>query len=120
MGKPFVQLRTRSGVPLHFTLDTGAQTSFINGSVLKKAGVSASSSNARPYGIARNGGQLAQAVPALGLDIAGSFLRLRDLIVYDPPASSLINCDGILGSDVAQFGSIRIDATNGLFSVTAG
>jgi hypothetical protein len=31
--------------------------------------------------------------------------------------SGLINCDGILGSDVAQFGKLRIDATNGLFSL---
>jgi len=37
--------------------------------------------------------------------------------VYGPAYSGLINCDGILGSDVAQFGKIRIDATNGLFSL---
>jgi len=39
------------------------------------------------------------------------------MMVYNPSTSSLINCDGIVGSDIARFGRIRIDATNGLFSV---
>jgi hypothetical protein len=51
------------------------------------------------------------------LDVAGKSLRLPDVIVYGPAYSGLINCDGVLGSDIAQFGKIRIDATNGLFSV---
>jgi hypothetical protein len=117
LGKPLVQVRTKSGVTLHFTLDTGAQGSFVNGAVLKKAGVNAINSNARPYGIARTGGQRAQAVSALALDVGGGFFVLKDLIVFNPPSSGLINCDGILGSDIAQFGTIRIDATNGLFSI---
>jgi hypothetical protein len=117
VGKPFIQLQTKSGVTLHLTLDTGAQTSFLNGAALKKAQVTASNSHARAYGIARTGGQPAQAVAALSVDVGGQSIVLKDLIVYNPAGSSLINCDGILGSDIAQFGTIRIDATNGLFSV---
>jgi predicted aspartyl protease len=119
VGKPLVRVRTKAGVTLHFTLDTGAQTSFVNGEILKKAKVSANSSNARAYGLARTGGRPAQAVSALGLDVGGGFFVLKDLIVLDSPASGLINCDGILGSDIARFGTIRIDATNGLFSIEA-
>ena len=52
--------------------------------------------------------------------MAGNSLMLRNLIVYNPPSSGLVNCDGILGSDISQFGTIRIDATNGLFSIDAG
>jgi hypothetical protein len=44
-------------------------------------------------------------------------VHLESILVYGPAYSGLINCDGILGSDVAQFGKIRIDATNGLFSL---
>jgi hypothetical protein len=117
VGKPFIQVVTKTGVTLHLTLDTGAQTSFLNGAVLKKAQVTAMNSNARAYGIARTGGQPAQAVAALRVDVGGRSIVLKDLIVYNPTASSLINCDGILGSDIAQFGTIRIDATNGLFSL---
>ncbi|MFL5487846.1 MAG: hypothetical protein ACJ8AJ_05110, partial [Gemmatimonadaceae bacterium] len=50
-------------------------------------------------------------------DIAGRTFQLMSVVVYGPVYSSLINCDGVLGIDVAQFGTIRIDATNGLFSV---
>jgi hypothetical protein len=117
VGKPFIQVVTKSGATLHLTLDTGAQTSFLNGAALEKAQVRATSSNARAYGIARTGGQPAQAVAALTVDVGGRSIVLTDLIVYNPAASSLINCDGILGSDIAQFGAVRIDATNGLFSV---
>jgi predicted aspartyl protease len=117
VGRPLVRVSTKSGAALHFTIDTGAQVSFLNGSAVKKAGVVPSNSNARPYGIARNGGQASQAVSALRLGVAGKSLLLRDLIVYNPTSSGIIHCDGILGSDIAQFGVIRIDATNGLFSV---
>ena len=117
VGRPLVQVWTKSGATLHFTLDTGAQTSFISSQVLKKARVTANSSNARPYGIGRTGGQQAQSVSMLSLNVGGSFFLLRNLIVFDPSSSGLINCDGILGSDLARFGMIRIDATNGLFSI---
>jgi hypothetical protein len=117
VGKPFIRMRTKSGATLNLALDTGAQTSFLNGAILQKAQVSATNSNARAYGIARTGGNPTQAVASLSVDVGGSSVVLRDLIVYNPSASSLINCDGILGSDIAQFGTIRIDATNGLFSV---
>jgi hypothetical protein len=56
-------------------------------------------------------------VPSLTLEVAGKSLGLENVLVYGPVPSGLINCDGILGSDVARFGTIHIDATNGLFSV---
>jgi clan AA aspartic protease (TIGR02281 family) len=117
VGRPLVDVTTKQGSTLHFTIDTGAQVSFLNASAVKKAGVAAVSSNARPYGIARNGGRSAQAVSALRLGVGAKSLLLRDLIVYSPASSGIIHCDGILGSDIARFGTIRIDATNGLFSV---
>ena len=117
VGRPFIEVRTKSGTTLHFTLDTGAQASFLSAFTLKKAGAVAGNSDARPYGIARSGGQKAQAVSALTVNVGGRSLSLRGLIVYYPSSSNLVACDGILGSDIAQFGSIRIDATNGLFSV---
>jgi hypothetical protein len=119
VGKPLVRVRTKAGVTLHFTLDTGAQTSFVNSDVLKKAKVSANSTNTRAYGLARTGGQRAQAVSALGLDVGGGFFVLKDLIVLNSPSSGIVNCDGILGSDIAHFGTIRIDATNGVFLIGA-
>ena len=117
VGKPFVEVRTKLGGTLHFTLDTGAQSSFLNASILSRVGAATSNSDSRVFGIAKTGQKTDRVVPALTLDVAGRSLHLLSVIVYGPVYSSLIDCDGVLGSDIAQFGKIRIDATNGLFSV---
>jgi predicted aspartyl protease len=117
VGKPLIEARAKTGKTFHFTLDTGAQGSFVNASILERAGARARSSDARVFGIARTETLLNRVVRNLVLTVAGRSLSLQSIIVYSPSTSSLINCDGILGSDIAYFGRIRIDATNGLFSV---
>jgi clan AA aspartic protease (TIGR02281 family) len=117
MGKPFIEVRTAAGTALHFTLDTGSQGSFINSSILRSLNVTARNSDTRAYGLARTGGQATQVVSAVKLGIGGLSLTLKGLIVFTSPSPGLVNCDGILGSDIAAFGKIRIDATNGLFSI---
>jgi predicted aspartyl protease len=119
VGKPFVQVRTKNGATLHFTLDTGAQSSFLNAAILEKANARTSITTARVYGLARTGREAARVVPSLTVAIGGKSVRLQRVIVYGPVYSGIVNCDGILGSDIAQFGRIRIDATNGIFSVDA-
>ena len=117
MGKPMVQARASNGEMLRFTLDTGSQTSFVTAEVVKKRGIGTSNVYMRVFGIATNGGQNAQVVPSMQLHVGGKPLVLTGLMVYSPRSSALVNCDGILGSDIAQYGTIRIDAANGLFSI---
>jgi predicted aspartyl protease len=119
VGKPFVQVRTSLGETVQFTLDTGAQSSFVNDAIVRKLRVGTTSLDARVFGIAANLGLLVRLVPALRLEVDGKSLLMRDLIVYTRPSSSLIESDGILGSNVGRFGTITIDATNGLFSIGA-
>jgi hypothetical protein len=119
VGKPLVQVRTGTGGLLHFTLDTGSQTSFVNALIVKKAGIGTSNLYMRVFGIGTSGGQDARVVPFVQLHVDGKSVLLKDVMVYAPLSSGLVNCDGILGSDIAQFGMIRIDATNGLFSIGA-
>jgi hypothetical protein len=116
-GKPLVQVRTKPGGTFQFSLDTGAQATLLNGSILDKLGVVATTYGGRVFGIAKTGGQTKRVVPNLTLNVGGSSVRLERILVYGPAYSGLINCDGILGSDVGRFGRIRIDATNGLFSL---
>jgi hypothetical protein len=116
-GKPLVQVRTKPGGTFQFTLDTGAQVTLLNGSILDKLETVATTYGGRVFGIAKTGGQTKRVVPSLTLNVGGSSLRLESILVYGPAYSGLINCDGILGSDVAQFGKLRIDATNGVFSL---
>jgi hypothetical protein len=117
VGKPLVQVRTKPGGTFQFTLDTGAQVTLLNGSILDKLEMVATTYGGRVFGIARTGGETKRVVPKLNLNVGGQSVHLESILVYGPAYSGLINCDGILGSDVAQFGKIRIDATNGLFSL---
>ena len=117
MGKPFVEVRTKRGETLHFTLDTGAQSSFVNAIAVDKTGAASVSSTTVVFGIAGAGRRTGRVIQTLPLDVGGESVRLGDVMVYGPSYSGLINCDGILGSDVARYGTIRIDATNGVFAV---
>lgn len=116
-GEPLVEVKSKEGTMLHFTLDTGAQSSFLNATVIEKIGATVRVANGQVFGIARTGAPTHRVVPFLTVKVAGKSLRLEDVVVYGPVASSLIACDGILGSDLARFGAIRIDATNGIFAV---
>jgi hypothetical protein len=117
VGKPLIQVRAKPGGTFRFTLDTGAQVTLLNGSILDKLEMVATTYGGRVFGIANTGGNTKRVVPKLNLTAGGHSVHLESILVYRPAYSGLINTDGILGSDVAQFGKIRIDATNGLFSL---
>jgi len=117
VGKPFVQVRTALGDTVQFALDTGAQSTFVNDAVVKKVRAPTSIPGARVFGIAATGGQLVRLVPRLRLEVGGRSLLMRDLIVFTRPPSGLVESDGILGSNIGRFGTVTIDATNGVFSV---
>ena len=116
-GQPIVEVRAKSGETLHFALDTGAQVTLVNPSLLNKLSVMSQSSAMRLFGIAQNGGHAVRAIPALELEVAGKSVELKDLAVHNPTSWNLVNCDGVLGSDISHSGTVRIDATNGLFSL---
>lgn len=117
MGEPMVEVRSKRGTSLHLSLDTGAQSTFLNATVLEKLGVATTMATARVFGIASTGTSTNRKIPTLSLTIAGRPIELEDVIVYGPTYSSLIGCDGVLGSDIAAAGVVEIDATNGVFSV---
>jgi predicted aspartyl protease len=119
VGQPLVAVRTRNGRTLHLALDTGAQSTLLNASVLDKTSAVTTSLTTRVFGLARTGSSSHRVIPELPLQVAGRSLRLHNVIVYGPTYSGLIACDGILGNDIARFGRIHIDATNGIFSVGA-
>jgi predicted aspartyl protease len=118
LGKPFVELTTKNGGKVHFTVDTGAQSTFINEAAVEKAGAVTQHADNRVFGIARTTRDT-KKVGFVSLSAGDKLLDLQNIIVYGPVYSGLINCDGILGSDIARFGVIHIDASNGVFSVGA-
>jgi len=116
IGTPVVRLVTSKGVPLHFNLDTGAQETYSTDGLLIKT-------KARTFrGERRLVGGLAgiaivhgRFVDELRATMGGQALVLRKVLVFAPAFSSFVSLDGILGSDVGKSGTVRIDATNGLF-----
>ena len=117
MGKPFVEVRTKSGDTLHFTLDTGAQGSFLNALAMDKTGAASVASEGVVFGIAGTGTRADRMIRSLPLEFGGKAVRLDGVMVYGPTYSGMINCDGILGSDISTHGAMRIDATNGIFAI---
>ena len=119
VGKPLVEMRTAAGGTMHFTLDTGSQTSFVNASIVERVGLRTNSFSGHVFGIGGTEGQAVRVVPSMQVDVGGQSVLMKGLIVFAPSCSGILNCDGILGSDIAQFGTLRIDATNGIFSIGA-
>ena len=117
IGQPLVEVKTSDGKTLHLTLDTGAQATLLNATVLDKVGSVTKSIATHLYGLARTTTSNSRVIPELPLQLAGKSVQLHNVIVYGPRYAGLIGCDGILGSDVGQFGVMHIDATNGIFSV---
>lgn len=117
MGKPFVEVRTKRGETLHFTLDTGAQSSFLNALALDKTGSSSIPAEGVVFGIGGTGNRADRLIRMLPLELGGKSVQLNGVMVYGPVYSGMINCDGVLGSDVSRYGTMRIDATNGVFSI---
>ena len=116
VGTPIVRLVTSKGVPLHFNLDTGAQETYSTDGLLSKT-------KARTFkGERRLIGGLAgltvvhgRFVDEVRATMGGQPLVLRKVMVFAPSFSSFVSLDGILGSDVGKSGTVRIDATNGIF-----
>jgi len=117
MGKPFVEARTKRGETLHLTLDTGAQSSFLNALALDKTGASPTMAEGTVFGIGGTANRANRLIRILPLELGGKSVQLNGVMVYGPVYSGMINCDGILGSDISRYGTIRIDAMNGVFSI---
>lgn len=116
-GKPFVEVRTKRGGTLHFTLDTGAQSSFLNALALDKTGANSTIADGTVFGIGGTGNRSDRVIRTLPLELGGKSVQLNGVMVYGPVYAGMINCDGILGSDISRYGTMRIDATNGIFAI---
>jgi hypothetical protein len=120
IGTPVVRLVTSKGVPLHFTLDTGAQETYSTGWLAARTKVRTFPGERRLIG--GLGGATAvrgRFVDEVRATMAGQPLVLRKLLVFAPAMSSFVTLDGILGSDIGRGGVVRIDATNGRFLLSA-
>ena len=118
LGVPVVRVLARDGTPLHFGLDTGAQQTFGTESLFGKLALRADTRQARRVGgLAGIASLQAPIVHELKVTVRDHPLSLRELIIYAPVYRTLVSLDGVLGADVFRAGVVRLDATNGIFSV---
>lgn len=119
VGLPVVRLTSTDGLPLHFGLDTGAQLSFVTETLLDKLQLQAARIESRKIG--GLGGEIslrAPVLPDLRLLVRGFPILFKGAVVRAPVYQVLASLDGVLGGDVWNSGTVRIDMTNGVFAVS--
>lgn len=121
LGVPVVRLRADDGTSVYFGLDTGAQETFGTETLLDKLDLSATGREGRKVeGLAGLASLQAPILHQLDLTVRGHPLFLRELVIYAPVYRTLVSLDGVLGADASRAGVVRLDATNGIFSVDEG
>jgi hypothetical protein len=118
VGLPVVRLASTDGIPLHFGLDTGAQLTFVTETLLYKLQLNAARIESRRVG--GLGGEIslrAPVLPDLKVLVRGYPILFRGAVVRAPVYQVLASLDGVLGGDIWNSGIVRIDMTNGVFTV---
>lgn len=120
MGFPVVRLLTRDGRPVLFGLDTGADSTIVTDAWMTKT--------PDPQLLPTKGRVDALgAVHAVGLPVLRNvtvgdgeyILRLRGVPVVKERRQTFVTLDGVLGADVLSHATLRMDITNGQFSIRA-
>ena len=118
VGMPVVRVQSRGGLPLHFGLDTGAQLTFVTETLLDKLQIQSPRIESRRIG--GLGGEISlrtAVLPDLRVSVRGHPIIFRGAVVRAPVYQVLASLDGVLGSDVWNSGIVRMDMTNGIFTV---
>jgi predicted aspartyl protease len=119
VGLPVVRLTSTDGIPLHFGLDTGAQLTFVTETLLDKLQLVAARTESRRVG--GLGGEIslrAPILPDLRVLVRGFPILFKGAVVRAPVYQVLASLDGVLGGDIWNSGVVRIDMTNGIFTVS--
>ena len=118
VGAPIVRLVSDKGVTLHFNLDTGAQETYSTEGLVAKTKVKTFIGERRLIG-GLAGLQVVHGrfIDEMAMSMAGQRLLFRKMLVYAPAVLTFVPLDGVLGSDVGKSGTVRIDATNGVFEL---
>lgn len=121
LGVPVVRVLASDGTSLHFGVDTGAQETFGTESLLDKLDIEPDRRDPRKVGgLAGSATMQASIVHQLKVTVRDHQLFLKELLIYAPVYRTLVSLDGVLGADISRVGVVRMDATNGIFSVDEG
>ena len=120
IGFPVVRLLTRDGKPVLFGMDTGADSTIVTDAWMDRTpdpGLSPTKGSIDALG-ALHAGDL----PVLRNVTVGDgeyVLRLRNVPIVQERRQTFVALDGVLGADVLAHATLRMDITNGVFSIRA-
>lgn len=118
VGTPIVRLIAPGGVPVHLGLDTGAQETYATERILGKFRVPTFLGERQHVaGFAGTKKFRGRFIRDIRLSLGGRNLLFQKLLIFAPASASVVNLDGVLGSDVGRTGVVLIDAANGVFSI---
>jgi len=120
IGFPVVRLLTRDGKPVLFGLDTGADSTIVTDAWMDRTpdpGLSTAKGRIDALGATH-----ASDLPVLRNVTVGDgeyVLRLRSVPIVQERRQTFVALDGVLGADVLAHATLRMDITNGVFSIRA-
>lgn len=118
VGTPIIRLIASGGIPIHFGLDTGAQETYATERILGKFHVPTFLGERQHVGgFAGTKKFRGRFIRGIRLSLGGRNLLFQKLLIFAPAAASVVNLDGVLGSDVGRTGVVLIDAANGVFGI---
>ena len=120
IGFPVVRLLTRDGKPVLFGLDTGADSTIVTDAWMDRTpdpGLSPAKGSVDVLGATHT-----SDLPVLRNVTVGDgeyILRLRGVPIVQERRQTFVALDGVLGADVLAHATLRMDITNGMFSIRA-
>jgi hypothetical protein len=120
IGYPVVRLLTRTGRPVLFGLDTGADSTIVTDAWMDKTPdpeLSLAVGSVDALGAAHSGG-----LPVLHRVTVGDgeyVLHLRGVPIIQERRQTFVTLDGVLGADVLAHATLHMDITNGIFAIRA-
>jgi hypothetical protein len=118
IGYPLVRAQSANGATLNLGLDTGLQATFVTRSLVSRSGGTVLGVERRRLAsIAGDSIVRGEVLQEVRLRVGDSEILLRGVTVQAAVSAGFVALDGVIGSDVGFTGVVRIDATNGVFSV---
>ncbi len=118
IGYPLVRAQSANGATLNLGLDTGLQATFVTQSLaLLSGGRVLGVERRRLASIAGDSIVRGEVLQDVRLRVGDADLLLHGVTVQTAVSAGFVTLDGVIGSDVGFTGVVRIDATNGVFSV---
>ncbi|MPY87552.1 MAG: hypothetical protein GEU99_06500 [Luteitalea sp.] len=118
IGYPVVTTRSENGRKLRFGMDTGARNSSIRENILRKIPAPKVKTEKRRMGSA-GGWETAnvKVLPELTVVLSGYRLLFENIATSPSDLATFVTLDGVLGNDIADRAKLRLDITNGRFTL---